>query len=218
MLSVIIPVLNACATLGACLARLEGVDEIIVVDGGSTDGSIEIAIRAGARVVREHAGRGRQLRAGGDTARGDWLLFVHADTRLGPGWRQAVDAHAARFADKAACFRFRLDGPGWQARVVEAGVAARVGLLRLPYGDQGLLVPRALYDEVGGFAPLPLMEDVDLVRRIGWRRMRVMRALAETSSDRWRRDGWWARSARNLLCLALYGAGVSPARIARIYG
>jgi hypothetical protein len=117
---------------------------------------------------------------------------------------------------RAACFRFRLDAAEWQARAVEAGVAARVRLFGLPYGDQGLLISRRLYDSVGGYQPLPLMEDVDLVRRIG--RVRVLGAGALTSAERWRRDGWVRRSARNLSILALYRLGVPAERLARLYG
>lgn len=217
MLSVIIPTLNASGALGACLAALDGADEIIVVDGGSRDRSVAIAEQGGARVVRAFQGRGVQLKAGGEAARGDWLLFVHADTRLGPAWRESVAAHAGGSADLAACFRFRLDDGSWKARAIEFGVSLRVRLAGLPYGDQGLLVSRTLYDEVGGFAALPIMEDVDLLRRIGRRRLRGLPTVAITSADRWRQDGWWARSARNLLCLLLYALGVSPARIARLY-
>jgi hypothetical protein len=93
-----------------------------------------------------------------------------------------------------------------------------VKLLALPYGDQGLLISRALYDAVGGYRPLPLMEDVDLVRRLGRRRLAVLPATATTSAERWRRDGWARRSARNLACLALHRMGMSEERVARIYG
>jgi hypothetical protein len=110
-----------------------------------------------------------------------------------------------------------LDDPAWQARLLERAVALRVRWLRLPYGDQGLLISRALYEAVGGYHPLPLMEDVDLVRRIGRGRLRVLDVAAVTSAERWRRDGWLGRSLRNLSCLALYTLGVSPERIARLY-
>jgi hypothetical protein len=100
--------------------------------------------------------------------------------------------------------------------MIERGVALRVRMLGLPYGDQGLLVSRTLYDNVGGFRPLPLMEDVDLVRRIG--RVRMLKADAITSAERWRRDGWFHRSGRNLACLGLYYAGVPTERISRFYG
>lgn len=218
MLSVVIPALDSEPSLGACLDALGPVAELIVVDGGSRDATREIAASAGARLVLSPKGRGPQLVAGAEAARGDWLLFLHADTRLGPGWSDAASAHMAADPFCAACFRFRLDDGAWQARLVERSVALRVGLLRLPYGDQGLLLSRALYDRVGGYRPLPLMEDVDLIRRIGRRRLAVLPVDALTSAERWRRDGWFRRSARNLACLSLYRAGMSAERVARLYG
>ncbi len=215
MLTIVIPVLNAGAGLAACLEALDGGDEILVVDGGSSDDTVEIANQAGIRVIAAPRGRGTQLRAGGEAASGDWLLFLHADTRLGAGWREAIAAHVATAPERAGHFDLRLDDPAWQARVIERGVALRVRLLGLPYGDQGLLISRRLYDKVGGFRPLALMEDVDLVRRIG--RLRRLDATALTSAERWRRDGWLRRSSRNVACLALYGLGVAPARIERLY-
>lgn len=149
---------------------------------------------------------------------GEWLLFLHADTTLGEGWLGAAQQHMAERPDQAAVFDFRLDDPAWQARLIELGVGLRVGALALPYGDQGLLISRSLYDEVGGFRAQPLMEDVDLIRRIGRGRLRRLNVPAITSAERWRRDGWWRRSARNLSCLALYVLGASPERIARRYG
>jgi len=218
MISVVIPALNAAATLGPCLAALSGADEIIVVDGGSTDSTAAVACASAARLLRSPPGRGLQLAAGAAAAKGDWLLFLHADTLLAPGWREAVERHIARRPDSAACFRFRLDSADKRARLIEAGVASRVRLLALPYGDQGLLIPRRLHDEVGGYRPLALMEDVDLVRRIGGRRIARLDADAITSAERWRRDGWLRRSARNLLCLGLYRFGMSAERVARLYG
>ncbi len=214
-LSAIVPTLDSGATLEACLEALGGIAEIVVADGGSSDDTIAIAEAAGARLVRTGRGRGIQLAAGAAAAGGDWLLFVHADTILAPDWRVAAASHAANFPGDAACFRFRLDDPAWQARLIEGGVKLRTRL-GLPYGDQGLLVPRFLYERAGGYRPLPLMEDVDLVRRL--RPVRLLDADALTSAERWRRDGWLARSARNLACLGLYGAGVPPQLVARIYG
>jgi rSAM/selenodomain-associated transferase 2 len=215
MLSIIIPTFNAEASLIQCLERLDGRDEVIVVDGGSRDRTAAIAEAAGARLIASPRGRGVQLCSGAEVASGDWLLFLHADTLLAPGWREAVEAHVAR-SSKPACFRFRLDDSAWQARLIERGTALRAGLLGLPYGDQGLLVSRIHYGNAGGYRELPLMEDVDLVRRLG--SIRVLPVDAVTSAQRWRRDGWFRRSGRNLALLALYRLGMSPARVARLYG
>jgi rSAM/selenodomain-associated transferase 2 len=218
MLSVVIPALNAASTLGACLDSVRDADETIVVDGGSTDSTAAVAESSGARLLRSPRGRGVQLAAGAAAAKGGWLLFLHADTRLALGWRDAAESHMARSLGNAACFRFRLDADERRARLVEAGVALRVRALGLPYGDQGLLLSRRLYDEVGGFRPLALMEDVDLVRRIGARRIDRLEVDAVTSAERWRSGGWLRRSGRNLLCLGLYQCGMSPERVARLYG
>jgi rSAM/selenodomain-associated transferase 2 len=216
MISAVIPTLNAAATLGPCLTALREADEIIVVDGGSTDATAALAERSGPRLVRSARGRGVQLAAGASAATGDWLLFLHADTIVGPGWREAAERHMALHPERAACFRLRLDAGEWQARLIEAGVALRVRLLGLPYGDQGLLMPRRLYEAAGGYRPLPLMEDVDLVRRVG--PIERLDVEATTSAERWRRGGWLLRSGRNLACLALYRLGMSAERVARLYG
>jgi rSAM/selenodomain-associated transferase 2 len=221
-LSVVVPTLDAAGALPAALAALGGVaDEVIVADGGSADGTPAVAASLGARVVAAPRGRGSQLAAGAREARGDWLLFLHADTALAPGWTAAVAGFVADPANagRAAYFRFALDDPGPQARRLERLVAWRCRALALPYGDQGLLIARRLYDSVGGYRPdLPLMEDVDLVRRLGRQRLAALDAAAVTSAARWRAQGWWRRSARNLACLALWFAGVPACRIAALYG
>jgi rSAM/selenodomain-associated transferase 2 len=217
-LSIVIPMLNAAENLPETLASITGADEIVVVDGGSTDGSAALAEAFGARVIASPRGRGEQLRRGAAAAQGPWLLFLHADTRLEPGWRAAAQAVMAQGPGRAAVFRFALDDPDWRARWLEAAVAARVAAFALPYGDQGLLIHRDLYDAVGGFAALPLMEDVDLVRRLGRRRLVALPVRAVTSSRRWRAEGWLRRSARNLVCLTMFKLGVPIERIARVYG
>lgn len=221
-ISVVIPALDAERHVEAAIRALAGDDpacEVIVSDGGSTDRTRELARACGALVVTGPRGRGVQMRTGRAAARAPWLLFLHADTRPGPGWRAAVRGFTARpgSAGRAAVFRLRLDDGAPQARRVERLAAWRGRALGLHYGDQGLLVPAALYDRVGGFRPLPLFEDVDLVRRIGRGRIDVLDADAVTSAERYRRGGWWLRPARNLLCLSLYLAGVPPRLVDRLY-
>ncbi|BDG73663.1 TIGR04283 family arsenosugar biosynthesis glycosyltransferase [Roseomonas fluvialis] len=219
-LTAVIPTLNAAAGLGGTLSALDGeVDAVIVADGGSTDATGAIAQAAGAQVLQAPRGRGSQIAAGIAAASTPWLLLVHADTRPGPGWRAAAAAFMADPANaaRAAHFRFALDDAAPQARRLERAVAWRCRVLGLPYGDQGLLVHRDLLAAVGGVRPIPIMEDVDLVRRIGRKRLVALDVAFVTSPVRWRAEGWWRRSARNLSCLALWFAGVPPGRIARLY-
>jgi rSAM/selenodomain-associated transferase 2 len=216
-LAVIIPVLNRREDLEATLQALPPVAQLIVADGGSTDGSAEVAAGHGAKVLSGAAGRGIQLRAGAELAASPWLLFLHADTRLDEAaWAAIRRTIAQGAAGRAASFRLRLDNSAWQARVIELGVRLRVALLALPYGDQGLLIHRSLYEQVGGYRDLPLMEDVDLVRRLGRRRLARLDGTATTSAERWRRRGWARQSLANLRCLLLYLAGVPPERIAQV--
>lgn len=195
MLSVVIPTLNAADCLPAALRSVAAADEVIVADGGSADDTLGIARRAGAHVVVASRGRGTQLASGIAVARGEWLLLLHADTRLDDSW-QAVAAAAMVDPSRAGYFHFALDSADVRARRLERWVAWRCRTLGLPYGDQGLLIARGLLDYCGGIRPLPLMEDVDLVRRIGRSRLVAMDAVALTSARRWERDGWYRRSAR----------------------
>jgi rSAM/selenodomain-associated transferase 2 len=219
--SAVVPVLNAAAELPHTLAVLKDsalIGEIVVVDGGSQDDSVAIAREAGAKVIEAARGRGSQLVAGGAVATGNWLLFLHADCRLLPGWEAAVRAFIAGPPDKAGYFALALDDAAPAARRLERVVAWRSRALALPYGDQGLLISRRLYSTIDGYAAIPLMEDVDIVRRLGRARLRPIGATVLASARRYRRDGYWRRPLRNLICLALYFAGVSPHRIAKLYG
>ena len=228
MITVVIPTLNAESGLAAALtalvpATVDGlIREVIVVDGGSTDRTLEIVDMAGASLLRSAPGRGAQLAAGAAAARMPWLMFLHADTVLETGWEREAAAFIERVEigqrpEAAAAFRFALDDLGFKPRVIEWGVAFRCTLARLPYGDQGLLIPKRLYQSSGGFHALPLMEDVDLIRRLGRQRTVILRARAVTSAIRYRREGYILRTLRNLACLLLYYLRVPAGLIARIY-
>lgn len=229
MISVIVPTLNAEAHLGEMLSSLvpaavDGlVRQVIVADGGSTDRTLAIADDAGAEIVKAEPGRGAQLEAGARRARFPWLLFLDADTYLEAGWEREAHLHIERVESgrrraSAASFRFALDDQGLLPRTIEALVRLRTGLLKLPCSDQGLLVSRRLYDEAGGFGPLPLLEDVDLLRRLGRSRLAVLNARAVASGERYRRDGYLSGMARSQACLWLYLAGVPVRTIASLLG
>ena len=224
-LDVVIPTLDAAATLPRTLAALRATEShfpsmITVCDGGSRDDTVVIARECGAIVVNAAPGRGGQLAAGAAAGSAPWLLFLHADTVPGSGWIEAVQRFVSAPANlaKAGYFRLRLQSTDARARRIERLVDWRCRTLGLPYGDQGLLMARNFYRQLGGFRPLPLMEDVDLARRIGRRNLVPLEACAVTSAARYERGGWLVRPARNLACLALYSAGVPPSVIARLYG
>jgi rSAM/selenodomain-associated transferase 2 len=193
--------------------------EVICVDGGSSDATRRMAGEAGATVIVTPPGRGLQLDAGARAARGDWLVFLHADTRLERGWAPALQSLPSSVVGGAFRFALDEDEPRLAYRWLEAGVALRCRLFRLPYGDQGLFARRAAYQAVGGFRPLPLMEDVAFVRRLGRAGPLAFPPVrATTSARRFERHGLAATSLRNLWLLGLYAAGRRPDRLARAYG
>ncbi len=224
LIDVVVPTLNAREFLGASLQSLQDAREaglvgrVLVVDGGSTDGTPAVAKACGATVVASQAGRGCQLARGAAVSSAPWLLFLHADTRLLPGWEAEASGFMRQGSDRAAVFRLRFDDPATAARRLERIVVWRVRCLGLPYGDQGLLISRRLYDEVGGYRDMPLMEDVDLARRLGRKRLALLESTAVTSAARYRKEGYAIRSTKNLLLLSLYLCGVPPRALARLYG
>ena len=224
-LDVVIPTLNAAPFLARTLAAVGagttgGAMTITVCDGGSHDGTVAIARHGGAAVVTAAAGRGNQLATGAAAGNAPWLLFLHADSVPGRGWIDAVKGFMSTPANarRAGYLHLRFDTHDPRARRVERLAAWRCRILGLPYGDQGLLIARAFYEDLGGFRPLQLMEDVDLVRRIGRRNLVLLGADAVTSAERYERDGWLWRPLRNLSCLVLYLVGLSPRLVARLYG
>ncbi|MBC6408371.1 MAG: TIGR04283 family arsenosugar biosynthesis glycosyltransferase [Rhodobacteraceae bacterium] len=220
-ISIVIPTLNAEADLPRCLISLmeglrEGmIRELIIADGGSTDLTLDIAEDAGAEIVSSAPSRGGQLRRGVAATKGAWVLVLHADTVLSPGWAEAVAMHVAHSRDPAY-FRLAFRAPGWMPVWVAGWANLRSAIWGLPYGDQGLLVTRAQYEAAGGFPDQPLMEDVALARRLGCPLV-ALSAVATTSADRYLRDGWFRRGARNLWTLTRYRFGADPKDLVASY-
>lgn len=217
------PAKNVDGTLPHALAALarEGLGgNTVVAVADETDPTVGAAHSLGARVVVAPPGRGPQAMMGAASAVAAWLLFLHADTALAPGAGAAVRAFIAdpANAERAAYFRLAFDDDRAGARRVATLANWRARTFGLPYGDQGLLIAAPFYRRLGGFHPLPLMEDVDLVRRIGKARLVELDADAVTSAARYRRGGYWLRPIRNLCCLGLYFLGVPPRAIKKIYG
>lgn len=220
-LSVVIPTWNEAGQLPQCLASLARqahAHEVIVSDGGSADGTAELAGRLGARVVAGERGRGAQLARGARIARGELLLFLHADAHLAPG---ALEAVARTFADPAviaAGLRQRIVHEARFYRWIERAADARVRAGWV-YGDSGLAVRRSAYEAVGGFRPLALFEDLDLSKRLRRHGRIAFVAAAELacSPRRWEREGRLRRTLKNWVLTGLWAAGVDPARLARFY-
>lgn len=222
-ISVVIPTYNAAHCLGKTLDCVAAFGTVIVSDGGSSDATCDIAKEYGATLIQKAKGRGAQLKAGSDAATTDWLLFLHADTQI----EQKAIAAVHRFIQepdnqqRAGYFRFKLDDDSPQAAKLENTVAWRCSKHALPYGDQGLLIHRGFLNALGGYAAIPIMEDVELVRRItkthGDNALINLEADAVTSADKFLRDGYRWRSTKNLFCLFLFWLKVPPRLIAKIY-
>jgi len=223
-ISVIIPALNEAGHVAAAIrsamgaGRAGAAEEVIVADGGSSDGTAEAAILAGAKVIKAPRGRGGQMDAASEVSSGDVLLFLHADSRLPEGWREHVDMALKDDRAVAGAFRFVVDAPGLRFRLLEAMVNLRAGLFGLIYGDQAIFSRKNAFIGAGGFRKLRLMEDVDCVRRLRVHGSVVLlRSGVLTSPRRWENKGIIRNAFGNLILLFLYYAGFSTERLYRVY-
>lgn len=219
-ISVVIPTLNHADSLPDSLVSLRGAHNIekIVVDGGSQDDSIGIAERDRCRVVRASPGRARQFNAGASITTGSIILFLHADTRLPQEFESEIRECLADRHVVGGAFRLNIDAPGRSLRFIERAVDLRSRLLQMPYGDQGIFVRREVFDALGGFPELPVMDDFEFVRRL--RRhgtIRIASTAVLTSASRWQQLGPWRTTWLNQKIILAYYLGVSTDRLARWY-
>jgi rSAM/selenodomain-associated transferase 2/rSAM/selenodomain-associated transferase 1 len=218
LLSVVIPVKNEARTLPVTVPPLLHAGcEVLVADGGSDDGTAQVARDLGCRVVTTRPARGRQLNAAGALARGEWLLFLHADTRLPATVRTDIPATLAGGALLGA-FRLCIDAPGWGLRGVAWGANLRSRWLQLPYGDQGLFLRTESFHRLGGFRPWPLLEDLEFCQRLKRHGPIALAPTAvHTSARRWHHLGVGRTTLINQLVLLRYWWGESPESLAAFY-
>ena len=200
----------------ASTQRAENI-EVIVVDGGSQDNTIEIVQSYNFKVMVAVGGRAQQMNVGAAAASGEILLFLHADTLLPPGFdtlvRQVFGADTA-----AGAFQLQIDSPLWSLRLIELGVNWRSRWLQMPYGDQAIFLRAAVFHQLGGFPQLPIMEDFELMRRLRRRGTIVIVPVPVlTSARRWLRHGVVKTTLLNQIIILSYLLGVSPKRLVRWY-
>ena len=220
-ISVIVPTLNEAICLAATLDALALApgDELIVVDAGSTDGTPDIARRYTSQFYQGPRGRARQMNHGARHARGDILLFLHADTLLPADGADAVRCALQQPGTVGGAFRLVITPPTPALRLVAWGTNLRSRFGGLPYGDQALFVSRRVFEDLGGYDDVPFLEDVRLVQALRRRgRLVILPQAVATSGRRWQRDGVLYTTARNVVLIALYFCGVQPATLKRWYG
>ena len=216
MISVVMPTLNAEDHLARTLSALvpgvvEGmIKEVVIVDGGSDDATLEIADSTGCQIIKTDAERGLQLWQGCRATRGDWILIMHSNSQLGDGWMDQVQAHIKNYPLQAGYFHLRFDDPSIMVGLWAEMLALRARWLAMPSGDHGLLLSRALYDTVGGYKDQAAFEDVALSMALGRARLRPMGASLTTSAERFHARGWMLRLIGKSFSFLAYLLGVPP--------
>ena len=218
-ISVVIPVLNEEKVIERNLRDLNKnlITETIVSDGGSNDDTVVIASRF-AKVVHSNPGRGAQMNFGAKAATCDILLFLHADTILPDQWRDRILSSMADEGVVGGAFSLSIDSDRLSHRIIAATANLRSRLTKLPYGDQGIFVKRSVFEKIGGFKDIPIMEDVDLMRRLKKSgKVIILDDKVKTLARRWEKEGVVYTTIRNWLLLTLFYMGVTPERLYKLY-
>ncbi|WP_414541303.1 TIGR04283 family arsenosugar biosynthesis glycosyltransferase [Nostoc sp. CCY0012] len=219
-ISIIIATLNEAGNIAAAIACTQPSTnvEVIVVDGGSQDETVSIAESLGVKVISSIPGRANQMNAGAMAASGDILLFLHADTRLPPGFEQMICTALKQPGIVAGAFTLRIDAPHLALRWVEWGVNVRSRFCQMPYGDQAIFLTKAVFQEIGQFPDLPIMEDFELIRRLKLTgKIAIIQVPVVTSARRWLRKGVFHTTLLNQIVIIAYFLGVSPERLRSWY-
>lgn len=219
-ISIIIPVLNEAGKIAETLANAKNASnvEVIVVDGGSQDQTVAIALSSGVKVLFSPAGRANQMNAGALAARGEILLFLHGDTRLPTGFDTLIRQAIASPDTIAGAFELRIDAHMLGLRLIEKIVNARSRWFSMPYGDQAIFLKNSIFQELGGFPSLPIMEDFELMRRLrGLGKIAIVSAAVLTSGRRWQKLGIFKATLINQLIIIGYFLRVPPTILVRFY-
>ncbi len=219
-ISIVIPTLNERGNLAGNLASCHPPEdvEIIVVDGGSIDGTPELAQRPDVKLVISKPGRGKQMNVGARMAKGEIVLFLHGDTVLPQGYYPQIISVLEGEGVVAGAFRLSIDGKPVSLRIIENVVNLRARILQMPFGDQALFMKKSMFEQVGGFQEIPIMEDFDLVRELRKRgRIGIAEGAILTSGRRWERFGPWRTTLMNQIAIMAHLLGISPVTIAKFY-
>jgi len=219
-ISIVIPTLNEGGNLARILGACDTPEdvEIIVVDGGSIDGTPEVAHRSGIKLVISEPGRGKQMNVGAKVGKGEILLFLHGDTILPQDYHGQIIRVLERKGVVAGAFRLSIDGKSVSLRIIESVVNLRTRILQIPFGDQALFMRKLEFEQVGGFREIPIMEDFDLVRALRKRgRIGIAEGSVLTSGRRWERLGPWRTTLMNQIAIWAHLLGIPPVTIAKFY-
>jgi len=219
-ISIIIPACNEAESLAELLPELLAVPEVevIVVDGNSSDDTVNTATALGAKVLRAPPGRALQMNAGAQAAGGEVLLFLHGDTRLPQGFAEKVHVILNQPGIAAGAFSLKIDGKGYGLRIIERLANFRSRFMQMPYGDQAIFVKAAIFSDIKGFPELPIMEDFELIRKLKNRgRVKILFPSATTSPRRWKKLGVLRTTVINQAVVIGYLLGVNPEKLAEWY-